>query len=104
MIIRGSLNNNSFYLSISIGVARNCEDSSLQNNLLSKAEYALRIAKKQNISNRLGLEIVESEDLITCKDAKDNLLMLKNLGYSLFIDDFGSGYSNFIYLTEIKRE
>ena len=44
------INNNSFYLSISIGVARNCEDSSLQNNLLSKAEYALRIAKKQNIS------------------------------------------------------
>ena len=37
-------------MSISIGVARNCEDSSLQNNLLSKAEYALRIAKKQNIS------------------------------------------------------
>ena len=44
------INNNSFYLSISIGVARNCEDSSVQNNLLSKAEYALRIAKKQNIS------------------------------------------------------
>ena len=44
------INNNSFYLSISIGVARNCKDSSLQNNLLSKAEYALRIAKKQNIS------------------------------------------------------
>ena len=44
------INNNSFYLSISIGVARNCEDSSLQNNHLSKAEYALRIAKKQNIS------------------------------------------------------
>ena len=44
------INNNSFYLSISIGVARNCEDSAVQNNLLSKAEYALRIAKKQNIS------------------------------------------------------
>ncbi|MGJ0321879.1 sensor domain-containing phosphodiesterase [Aliarcobacter cryaerophilus] len=44
------INNNSFYLSISIGVARNCKDSAVQNNLLSKAEYALRIAKKQNIS------------------------------------------------------
>ena len=44
------INNNSFYLSISIGVARNCEDSSLQNNLLSKAEYAIRIAKKRDIS------------------------------------------------------
>ena len=44
------INNNSFYLSISIGVARNCKDSAAQNNLLSKAEYALRIAKKRDIS------------------------------------------------------
>jgi diguanylate cyclase (GGDEF)-like protein len=61
-------------------------------------------ALEDNISNRLGLEIVESEDLINCKEAKENLLMLKNLGYQLFIDDFGSGYSNFIYLTEIKTD
>ena len=44
------INNNSFYLSISIGVARNCKDTAVQNNLLSKAEYALRIAKKRDIS------------------------------------------------------
>ncbi|MGJ0335840.1 bifunctional diguanylate cyclase/phosphodiesterase [Aliarcobacter cryaerophilus] len=44
------INNNSFYLSISIGVARNCKDNAVQNNLLSKAEYALRIAKKRDIS------------------------------------------------------
>ena len=61
-------------------------------------------AAEDNISNRLGLEIVESEDLINSKDAKENLLMLKKLGYKIFIDDFGSGYSNFIYLTEIKTD
>ncbi|MCT7505899.1 EAL domain-containing protein [Aliarcobacter cryaerophilus] len=44
------INNNSFYLSISIGVSRNCKDSAVQNNLLSKAEYALRMAKKRDIS------------------------------------------------------
>ena len=44
------INNNSFYLSISSGVARNCKDSAVQNNLLSKAEYALRMAKKRDIS------------------------------------------------------
>ena len=44
------INNNSFYLSISIGVARNCKDSAVQNNLLSKAEYALRMAKRRDIS------------------------------------------------------
>jgi len=61
-------------------------------------------AQQTNIAERLGIEIVESEDLITCKDAKDNLLMLKQLGYKIFIDDFGSGYSNFIYLTQIKTD
>ncbi len=61
-------------------------------------------AQQENISSRLGLEIVESEDLINCTDAKDNLLMLKQLGYKIFIDDFGSGYSNFIYLTQIKTD
>lgn len=61
-------------------------------------------ALEDNISSRFGLEIVESEDLINSKEAKDNLLMLKSLGYKIFIDDFGSGYSNFIYLTEIKSD
>lgn len=61
-------------------------------------------ANEPDISNRLGLEIVESEDIINYDGAKKNLLMLKNLGYKLYIDDFGSGYSNFIYLTEIKTD
>jgi diguanylate cyclase (GGDEF)-like protein len=61
-------------------------------------------ATEENIAHRLGIEIVESEDLINCKDAKENLLMLKQLGYKIFIDDFGSGYSNFIYLTQIKSD
>jgi len=61
-------------------------------------------ALEPEISTRLGLEIVESEDIINYSDSKKNLLMLKNLGYSLYIDDFGSGYSNFIYLTEINTD
>lgn len=61
-------------------------------------------AKEPNITNRLGLEIVESEDIINYEGAKSNLLMLKNLGFKLYIDDFGSGYSNFIYLTEINSD
>jgi diguanylate cyclase (GGDEF)-like protein len=59
-------------------------------------------ALEENISNRLGLEIVESKDLLTSVDAKENLIMLKKLGYKLFIDNFGSGYSNFVYLSQIK--
>jgi len=61
-------------------------------------------AAEEGISTRLGLELVESEDIFRSEDAKKNLLMLKNLGYKIFIDDFGSGYSNFIYLTQIKTD
>lgn len=61
-------------------------------------------ASEPTIAPRLGLEIVESEDIAHRDDAKNNLLELKSLGYKIFIDDFGSGYSNFIYLTEIKTD
>lgn len=59
---------------------------------------------EEGISNRLGIEIVETEDLISSDLSKNNLLMLKDLGYKIFIDDFGSGYSNFIYLAQIKTD
>ena len=47
------INNNSFYLSISIGVARNCKDSAVQNNLLSKAEYAAKIGLNRTTMQEL---------------------------------------------------
>ena len=52
----------------------------------------------------MGIEVIETEEIANYKDAKKNLLLLKELGYSIFIDDFGSGYSNFIYLTEIQSD
>ncbi|AOO64354.1 bifunctional diguanylate cyclase/phosphodiesterase [Sulfurospirillum halorespirans] len=61
-------------------------------------------ARQENIAPRLGLEIIETEDITNREDAKNNLLMLKSLGYTIYIDDFGSGYSNFIYLAEIKTD
>ncbi len=63
-----------------------------------------KFALKPNISNRLGIEISESEDLINCKDSKKNILLLKQWGYKIYIDDFGSGYSNFIYLAEVNSD
>ena len=85
---------------IKININLNPKDI-LDNSIL---QLLKNFALEDNISSRLGLEIVENEDLINSKEAKDNLLMLKSLGYKIFIDDFGSGYSNFIYLTEIKSD
>lgn len=88
------------YPDVSINVNLNPKDIIDDTILGILQQYALQ----ENIAPRLGIEIVESEDLIKCKDAKENLLMLKNLGYKIFIDDFGSGFSNFIYLTQIQTD
>jgi len=85
---------------IKINVNLNPQDIANESILTILRNYA----NEENISNRLGIEIIESEDIISYKNAKDNLLMLKDLGYKIFIDDFGSGYSNFIYLTQIKTD
>lgn len=63
-----------------------------------------RYAQLDNFSQRLGLEIVESEAIVSYSLAKENILMLKSLGYRIYIDDFGSGYSNFIYLAQINAD
>ena len=57
-----------------------------------------------SICERMGIELIETEEIANYEGARKNLLLLKNLGYKIFIDDFGSGYSNFIYLTEIKTD
>ncbi|RXJ59938.1 putative bifunctional diguanylate cyclase/phosphodiesterase [Candidatus Marinarcus aquaticus] len=85
---------------ISVNVNLNPQDIINESILKMLIEYA----REDQLGSRLGIEIVESEDIINCPDAKENLLMLKNLGYKIFIDDFGSGYSNFIYLTQIKTD
>lgn len=61
-------------------------------------------AKIDNFSQRLGLEIIESEEIASYEVAQQNILMLKSLGYRIYIDDFGSGYSNFIYLAQINAD
>ena len=54
--------------------------------------------KKHNISSLLTIEILETQSL---NEKTINYLQeLKNLGISIAIDDFGSGYSNFIYMVK----
>ena len=85
---------------ITINLNLNPHDIIDESILTILKNYALQ----ENIANRMGLEIIESEEITHRDDAKNNLLMLKSLGYKISIDDFGSGYSNFIYLTEIKTD
>ncbi len=72
-------------------------DKELQEFLFSKI-------KKYSVGNRLIVEIVESEQISEYSIIQDFASKLKKLGVRIAIDDFGSGYSNFEYLLEIKAD
>ena len=59
--------------------------------------------KISEIKNKslLTIEIVESEDVRENEIVKDFLLDLKKEGVLIYIDDFGSGYSNFDYIIKL---
>ena len=59
-------------------------------------EYAL--------GDRLILEIVESEDIYNFEIVKTFVSYLRLLGVRFAIDDFGSGYSNYMHLLEVMPE
>ncbi len=60
--------------------------------------------RKYNIGHKLTIEIVESEQISEYTPINNFIRKLKELGGKIAIDDFGSGYSNFEYLLEIKAD
>lgn len=52
---------------------------------------------------RLIVEVTESFELSASTTAHQNLQRLVRAGYQIAIDDFGSGFSNFVQLQEIGR-
>ena len=51
--------------------------------------------------SKITFEIVESEDVRENETIKEFLRLLKEKGCSIYIDDFGSGYSNFDYILKL---
>ena len=66
----------------------------------------LQAAMERNAiqANRLILEITESMVIEDLQKGRDALLALKQLGVSLAIDDFGSGYSSLTYLQHLPLD
>ncbi|MEZ0323516.1 MAG: EAL domain-containing protein [Hydrogenothermaceae bacterium] len=65
--------------------------------------YLIELSSKNpDISNRMLLEIVETENVLMYEQIIKNIHSLKEKGYKICIDDFGSGYSNFVYLLKLN--
>ena len=73
------------------------DDENMRNYILNKIE---------SLKNKklLTFEIVESEDVGENETVKEFLHNIKKSGALIYIDDFGSGYSNFDYLIKLKPD
>ena len=59
---------------------------------------------KYKVEKQLILEILESENIVNFKLIRDFIHGMQNIGVQIAIDDFGSGYSNFTYLLELRPD
>lgn len=67
-------------------------------------EFIITAAQKYGVTNRIVLEIVETENVQNYDLALDVLQLLGEQGMTIAIDDFGSGYANFSYLSEFPAK
>ncbi|WP_458699996.1 EAL domain-containing protein [Sulfurospirillum sp. 1307] len=67
-------------------------------------EFIHKKLKKYNVQNKLIFELLESEEISNFEEIIPFIYEMKKLGVRFAIDDFGSGYSNFSYLLQIKPD
>ena len=67
-------------------------------------EFILNKLKNSPVSNQVTFELLESEAIQDFKKVEKFINEAKRYGAKIAIDDFGSGYSNFSYLTKMKAD
>ena len=85
-----------------IQISINLTQQDLQNEPI--LNILKEFAKTSNIASKIALEIVETDEIISYEEITKTIMELKKLSYKIYIDDFGSGYSNFIYLSKINAD
>lgn len=73
-------------------------DVSTQNFLASILE------KNRDISHKITFELLESEDIENYNNVIKFINFIKRFNCSIAIDDFGSGYSNFVHLFNMRPD
>jgi len=60
-----------------------------------------RFENVPELASRMTIEILEHEEIQDFKLIQSKLKLLKTMGFSIALDDFGSGYANFAYLINL---
>lgn len=63
--------------------------------------YIVDKIKQCPYSDRIIFEILESEGIKNYETINDFICQVKQYGVKIAIDDFGAGYSNFVYITKL---
>ncbi|QOY50903.1 EAL domain-containing protein [Candidatus Sulfurimonas baltica] len=66
--------------------------------------FIIEKLKNSKASNRVIFELLESDAIIDFKKVERFISEVKRYGAKIAIDDFGSGYSNFAYLTNMRAD
>lgn len=90
-----ALENEKYHLSMNLDLQDLLNDDIMQ--LLYN-----KFAKRPDLAQRLTIEILEHEQIEDFERIKSQILRLKDLGFSIALDDFGSGYANFSYLINLE--
>lgn len=65
-------------------------------------EFIVEELQKFPQPQRVVFEILESEEMHSYKELQEFITQMQSLGAKVAIDDFGSGYSNFSYLSKLN--
>ena len=68
----------------------------------TKAFIYQMLTEHKDISRNIVFEILESEGIQNYREVKEFINIVKGFGCKIAIDDFGSGYSNFIHIMKLN--
>ncbi len=90
-----TLENHAYNLSLNLDLQDLLDDDIVQ--LLKN-----RFMSRPDLAKRLTIEILEHEQIEDFALIKSKIMLLKDLGFQIALDDFGSGYANFSYLINLE--
>jgi diguanylate cyclase (GGDEF)-like protein/PAS domain S-box-containing protein len=67
-------------------------------------EFIIDKLDEYKVSDRLIIELVETEGIMNYDDVMEFINYVKKRGVKIAIDDFGTGYSNFEYLIKLNAD
>ena len=85
-----------------IKVALNISSEDLASSAMR--EWLIEVIRRYGVADKVCFEIVESEAFSDLRILESFYSRVKDLGAELAIDDFGSGYSNYEYITIVKPD